>query len=58
MPQNKELKRGHIERIMKQEGLVSNYTTSQFRPQKDTGNESRLKISLITNSVNNHLKML
>lgn len=26
---------------MKKEGLVSNYTTAQFKPQKDTCNESR-----------------
>ena len=25
---------------MKQEGLVSNYTTAQFKPHKDTCNES------------------
>ena len=33
--------RRRIVRIMKQEGLVSNYTTVQFRPQKDTCNESK-----------------
>lgn len=34
--------RPHIGRIMKQEGLVSTYTTAQFRPQKDTCNESKI----------------
>ena len=28
-------------RIMKQEGLVSTYTTAQFHAQKDTCNESK-----------------
>lgn len=28
---------------MKQEGLVSNYTTAQFHPQKDTCNESKIE---------------
>lgn len=32
--------RRRIGRIMKQEGLVSTYTTTQFRPQKDNCNES------------------
>ena len=32
--------RRRIGRIMKQEGLVSAYTTAQFHPQKDTCNES------------------
>ena len=32
--------RRRIGRIMKQEGLVSNYTKAQFKPQKDTCNES------------------
>lgn len=35
--------RRRIGRIMKQEGLVSTYTTAQFRPQKDTCNESKVK---------------
>ena len=35
--------RRRIGRIMKQEGLVSNYTTAQFRPQKDTCNESKIE---------------
>ena len=30
-----------IGRIMKQEGLVSSYTTAQYHPQKDTCNESK-----------------
>ena len=34
--------RRRISRIMKQEGLVSTYTTAQFRPQKDTCNESKI----------------
>lgn len=32
--------RRRIGRIMKQEGLISNYTKAQFKPQKDTCNES------------------
>lgn len=35
--------RRRIGRIMKQEGRVSNYTTAQFRPQKDTCNESKIE---------------
>lgn len=35
--------RRRIGRIMKQEGLVSNYTTAQFRPKKDTCNESNIE---------------
>ena len=31
-----------IGRIMKQEGLVSSYTTDQFRPEKDTCNELKI----------------
>lgn len=34
--------RRRIGRIMKQEGLVSSYTTAQFHPQKDTCNESKV----------------
>lgn len=34
--------RCRIGRIMKQEGLVSTYTTAQFHPQKDTCNESKI----------------
>lgn len=30
-----------IGRIMRREGLVSNYTTAQFKPQKDRCNESK-----------------
>ena len=33
--------RRRIGRIMKQEGLVSSYTTAQYHPQKDTFNESK-----------------
>lgn len=33
--------RRKIGKMMKQEGLVSNYTIAQFRPQRDTCNESR-----------------
>lgn len=39
----KQISRRRIGRIMKQEGLVSNYTTAQFKPQKDTCNESKVK---------------
>jgi putative transposase len=35
--------RRRIGRIMKQEGLVSNYTTAQYQPQKDTCNESKVQ---------------
>jgi putative transposase len=35
--------RRRIGRIMRQEGLVSNYTIAQFRPQKDSCNESKVK---------------
>ncbi len=35
--------RRRIGRIMKQEGLVSTYTTAQFHPQKDTCNESKIE---------------
>lgn len=41
--QGKQISRRRIGRIMKQEGLVSNYTTAQFKPQKDTCNESKVK---------------
>lgn len=41
--QGKKISRRRIGRIMKQEGLVSNYTTAQFKPQKDTCNESKVK---------------
>ena len=41
--QGKQISRRRIGRIMKQEGLVSNYTTTQFKPQKDTCNESKVK---------------
>lgn len=36
------ISRRRIGRIMKQEGLVSTYTTAQFHPQKDTCNESKV----------------
>lgn len=39
--QDKVVSRRRIGRIMKQEGLVSSYTVAQFRPQKDTCNESK-----------------
>lgn len=35
--------RRKIGRIMKQEGLVSTYTTAQFRPLKDSCNESKVE---------------
>ena len=43
MDAGKQVSRRRIGRIMKQEGLVSNYTTAQFKPQKDTCNESKTK---------------
>lgn len=41
MNAGKQVSRRRIGRIMKQEGLVSNYTTTQFKPHKDTCNESK-----------------
>jgi transposase InsO family protein len=41
MKTGKQVSRRRIGRIMKQEGLVSNYTTAQFKPHKDTCNESK-----------------
>lgn len=41
MKTGKQVSRRRIGRIMKQEGLVSNYTTAQFKPQKDACNESK-----------------
>lgn len=43
MKKGRQVSRRRIGRIMKQEGLVSNYTTAQFKPQKDTCNESKIK---------------
>ena len=39
----KQVSRRRIGRIIKQEGLVSNYTTAQFKPQKDQCNESKVE---------------
>lgn len=39
--QNTVVSRRMIGRIMKREGLVSSYTIAQFRPQRDTCNESK-----------------
>ena len=41
MDAGKQVSRRRIGRIMKQEGLVSNYTTAQFKPHKATCNESK-----------------
>ncbi len=41
MKTGKQVSIRRIGRIMKQEGLVSNYTTAQFKPHKDTCNESK-----------------
>ena len=41
METGKQVSRRRIGRIMKQEGLVSNYTTAQFKPHKNTCNESK-----------------
>ena len=41
MNTGKQVLRRRIRRIMKQEGLVSHYTTIQFKPQKDICNESK-----------------
>ena len=43
MKTGKQASRRRIGRIMKREGLVSNYTTAQFKPRKDTCNESKTK---------------
>ena len=40
MKTGKQVSRRRIGRIMKREGLVSNYTTAQFKPHKDSCNES------------------
>ena len=39
--QGKQVSRRRIGRIMKQNGLVSNDTTAQFKPQKSTCNEAK-----------------
>ena len=39
----KQVSRRKIGRIMKQEGLVSTYTTAQFKPQKDKCNEAKVE---------------
>ena len=41
MKTGKQVSRRRIGRIMKQEGLVSNDTTAQFKPHKDICNESK-----------------
>ncbi len=41
MKMGNQVSRHRIGRIMKQEGLISNYTTAQFKPQKNTCNESK-----------------
>lgn len=41
MNAGKQVSRRRIGRITKQEGLVSNYTTAQFKPHKDVCNESK-----------------
>jgi hypothetical protein len=43
---------------MKQEGLVSSYTTAQFRPQKIPTTNQKLKTLLTVNSINSHIEML
>ncbi len=50
--------RRRIGRIMKQEGLVSSYTTAQFRPQKIPTTNQKLKTLLTVNSINSHIEML
>ena len=39
----KQVSRRKIGRIMKQEGLVSTYTTAQFKTQKDKCNEAKVE---------------
>ena len=46
-----------IGRIMKEEGLVSPYTTAHFQPQKDACNESKLQMLSIGNLTNSHIGM-
>ena len=41
MNTGKQVSRRRTGRTMKQEGLVSNYATAQFKPQKDTCNEPK-----------------
>lgn len=41
MKTGKQVSRRRIGRMMKQNGLVSNYTTAQFKPNRDTCNESK-----------------
>ena len=41
MKTGKQVSRRRIGRIMKENGLVSNYTTAQFKPHKDACNESK-----------------
>ncbi len=45
--------RRRIGRIMKQEGLVSNYTVMQFRPTKNTCNESKVQ-NVVNQEFKNH----
>lgn len=43
LEKGKQVSRRKIGRIMKQEGLVSTYTTAQFKPQKDRCNEAKVE---------------
>lgn len=47
-----KVSRRRIGRIMKQEGLVSNYTVAQFKPHVDKCNESKVK-NLLNREFNN-----
>ncbi|MCI8410105.1 MAG: IS3 family transposase [Lachnospiraceae bacterium] len=49
----KQVSRRRIGRIMKQEGLVSNYTTAQFKPQKDRCKESKAE-NVLNRQFNEH----
>lgn len=44
--------RRRIGRIMKENGLVSNYTVAQFKPQMDKCNESKVANVLKENLIN------
>ena len=50
--QGKQISRRRIGRIMKQEGLVSTYTTAQFKLRKDKCNESRME-NVLSRKFNN-----
>lgn len=46
LPESKQVSRRRIGRLMKELGLVSNYTVAQFRPHKSSCNEALIKNEL------------